>query len=519
MLVKFPPTFSTSSILWDETGEKVSLQGGLPGVDSDSARPSTWQGLVCRFKFQWGWLDLPLLGDRVFSYEAVTSPLPILGTAATHIFSALFWHPTMLAISKLFFALRRISRNHFEFYHMDGHFANEKMTAHIFWLDQCLEDLFEEKVRCGNHATHLGYVSIFALCSYFLLETYRNEEPAEKQTKTNPATGPNEFMNKLHRCTRFLKMGGHFLRCVVCVPSAMEQYLDVVEGSPSPAALSFAAAFKHYIYSTSELEGAHRDDPKMPKGARHLRKHREMVDEYFNVFNCLPEPPQMRDGKLRNRLRHVCAGPHCCKNRQETIQRCIRVTQQFPCAGSPEDLCAGKWTKIGPNTDWHLVACLHNILLILLQKDSSFLQLGARKVLGIDQDSATYDWHAQAGARYKQTVNFWSNPNAYFLLLVVCVVTEPFRHAHMWFQKYSTATNGNFPPLLNLINKEHSIITAALQFLSSLLEGDCMRLELIWRYDGSASFDEWQQSFPHKVQGGLFWPSNFVPLECSLGGA
>eukprot|EP00959_Pyramimonas_sp_CCMP1952_P170250 3556834-Pyramimonas_sp.AAC.1 len=85
-----PPDWCVRSCLWDETGQRLVL---APVAElGSSSQMATWQVLVSRIRFAWGWFSpgRPTSQHPVMSYEPVMPPIPLIPNAAPHIYSGLF---------------------------------------------------------------------------------------------------------------------------------------------------------------------------------------------------------------------------------------------------------------------------------------------------------------------------------------------------------------------------------------------------------------------------------------------
>ena len=64
LLTEKPPHFSILSHLWDETGERLALSKVITQT-SVHTQSSTWQVLVCRKRFIWGYIGTDPAGQAV----------------------------------------------------------------------------------------------------------------------------------------------------------------------------------------------------------------------------------------------------------------------------------------------------------------------------------------------------------------------------------------------------------------------------------------------------------------------
>ena len=89
-------------------------------------------------------------------------------------------------------------------------------------------------------------------------------------------------------------------------------------------------------------------------------------------------------------------------------------------------------------------------------------------------------------------------------MLILAMVIEVLRKFHSYYMKVSEGgdyTGENFPPLLDAMNKGHSLIFACLQYFSTVLvkPSHCARLRIIYSQRSRVSFQDWQMRFPRDV--------------------
>lgn len=93
------PVWACVSQLWDETGERLSLDL-LPGsaASTSQASSSVWQVLIARFRFVWMWFEADG-SPTTMSIDVICPPLAVLSVGAKDLFSAMHQHPQMASIN------------------------------------------------------------------------------------------------------------------------------------------------------------------------------------------------------------------------------------------------------------------------------------------------------------------------------------------------------------------------------------------------------------------------------------
>jgi hypothetical protein len=157
-----------------------------------------------------------------------------------------------------------------------------------------------------------------------------------------------------------------------------------------------------------------------------------------------------------------------------------------------------KWTKTGPAGDFCFSGYLFGILFHLLDKGMKGYHQ-TQKVYQADEeapdpDGDDGDWHAVAGKRLSRTKATLSSKSRRIRHIIFMIVSEPLRILTSYFLQISASRVDykRAPPLFNLLWNQKSILTAALEYLSSMLSGNATRLKLVWQLCGEASsWIEW----------------------------
>ena len=116
-------------------------------------------------------------------------------------------------------------------------------------------------------------------------------------------------------------------------------------------------------------------------------------------------------------------------------------------------------------------------------------------------------WHASAGKASKKTDALFHDPEATTRVAICAVVVETPRKLAISYLDAShdvvsrERTADQWPPLLNLLNEDVSLLEHGLQYLATLLAmpDKCPRLSLAFRQRNCRTFREWQARFPDDV--------------------
>ena len=87
--------------------------------------------------------------------------------------------------------------------------------------------------------------------------------------------------------------------------------------------------------------------PPRPTKRRAHAAYLRALDAFFEFFNAGGLGP------------HYCSSPECCNNYDINtyVQKAVGVIVSLMWRCMPVKLTKGKWTKLGPNIDWHMI-CL-----------------------------------------------------------------------------------------------------------------------------------------------------------------
>ena len=207
-----PPGWCLRSTLWDETGQRLVL-APISELGS-SCQIATWQVLVVRTRFCWGWFaeERPSVACPVMAYEPIIPPMPLVSNAAPHLFSGLFRHTVTSATNCFMRELRSLSKVSSDIFESDGATANEKMYAHVGHEDS-------GHLLCGNHGNHLGEMQTVSVAMY-----------------ENIGARALNGVNDLYASVLFFRSQGNFLRLICSVRKALDEALVIRVGPPPPVA-------------------------------------------------------------------------------------------------------------------------------------------------------------------------------------------------------------------------------------------------------------------------------------------
>ena len=208
LIMRFPPSSSSISIMWDETSEKLSVP--IVAAASAAQSASTWEVCVSRWEFAF------VVNGKVYTFLAVVPPLPLYANGSDQIYQALFRHPLMEPLVMFRSCLLSSSPICIEINEADGHPANDKL---YHWrLQRELKRAQDSKTQpvlmhmhwCSNHANNLVSESLTSL-------------------------GSSVLINSMYCAALFMRMGGHYIRMIACVKTVVNEKLDWVRCPPAGA--------------------------------------------------------------------------------------------------------------------------------------------------------------------------------------------------------------------------------------------------------------------------------------------
>jgi len=392
-----PPSFACCCWMWDETAERVRFAPSN-GVTSLPADASTWDVLVSRMRFSWGWLGEDSSNTAFF--EIPLPPVALIGNAAKHIYNAVVHHEMLKEAMDFKKALFSKASEKIEMRSSDGHLANHKVHAHLL-----TEEPMSCHVLCGNHSNNLTIVGVVGAFGKSMISDY-------------------------YRCVLFLRMGGHYLR----LSAALAQHLkddSMLRCVTEPAAVvaglreseALRSVLKDYALANYEhiVSSSSAAFQQIRRGHRGLKQLESDLDTFFKVFN---GPLWHRDGAAV----HLCAGPHCCASKEALRRKAMTSVQNIIFRCQPKVPVISKWTQLGPCVDWFLFAAIFGLVKHLFPKAFGELKFESQtlppggEALGEHEEQIS--WHAVAGTRYKSSLRFLNSADSEFDTAVLAVVLD-----------------------------------------------------------------------------------------------
>ena len=373
------PDFSSVCLMWDETGQRLSLNAIKGGKHHQQS--STWQTLVARCHITVGFRD----GIKLY-HELVMPPVPLAANSAGHIERGLFAHPLTQPMMAFTLRILRASSRRCFIHEMDGHLANEKL---VLWRQ--LQEV--ERRRSGGDAAEPPILMDAILCQNH--QANLTVTLAADQAAASPEAGGGKLIPNLYCCTLFLRMGGHFVRLLASVQILVKQP-DFFEWIPSGGACSeqvrsgmlFGAELAAYLVDNLKF---HEKIMALNFQAQTTRK----ADEIRNCFIKVLNGPYWN----RDKLIHRCTYDGCCSSLQEAQQKTAAAVMHVVCRYVPCLPMLSDWTKLGPCLDFYMAAQHQNVLGKLLDRAAWAMKFPQHAELREDEE---VDWHGLAGRRFQR---------------------------------------------------------------------------------------------------------------------
>ena len=320
-------TFAVSSLMWDETGEKLQI-GGLKPEVSGGQRSSTWQIMVTRMSFCWGWDAAPGQRCRVMSYDVVAPPTLVLTPAAHNLWHAFTQNKCLAPLVNFRKRLLEIAAVSLEFKECDGASGNDKLIAH--WTAE--EPTYtSQTVLCRNHRNHLGVVHVVTIISLFLGNSLK-------------------MLADFYAACLFLKMGGHFMRLLTSCRQLVQSKFEVKHGMPPASVSVFNAELIDYLVCVQPFgRGMGRSRHAQTKD-KNLANYRSNLETYFAVCN----------GRAFGEHYDKHDAVDVVKVKQAMVQGVVHTVLR----SQPSPPNEGKWTKLGPCLDFFCWATLAIVCLV-----------------------------------------------------------------------------------------------------------------------------------------------------------
>ena len=248
-----PPDWGLRSRLWDETGQRLVLRvnTGLPS----HGQAATWQVMVARFRFAWGW-HVPSAGAEgaiaFLSWEPVIPAVPLLSNSAANIAAGLEAHSLTAPVHQFAVHLQGLCGFWFDLAESDGATSNEKFVASRF------QDKSTGHLICCNHGNHIAEVAVVSVAS---------ERDGRSESKS--------VLNDVYASALFLRMHGHLLRLIVALRGTLKDMLVIRHGPPPDSALQYHACLR------AMLDAEH----DFTTGASSSRRWQVRLEAFLQCFN------------------------------------------------------------------------------------------------------------------------------------------------------------------------------------------------------------------------------------------
>ena len=507
-------TCAVQRLAFDETGQRLALTLRQHQASAYAAC-STWQVMQSTVRLVLGWAGEDS-GDsvpEVCTLDLVLPPMIITSSAACHIWAA-FRHrllaPTFTAL-RLLLAEAQVPVELTEF---DAAYANERYHAAQLMADE--EQEHSRTLKCAK------------TCSL-----HQNQLIEVLLLQTLSKAGDMHLLSRLYSLTLLLQTGGHFLRMLVHLPQVVREGLRVHKGMPPLAARAFfrevvsyaithhrqfedlqphrrtdreadaEAAPRPVFDADAILEQARlwREKPGRKRNERHEGRSAAWWDfmaellTFMEVFNgCWWESD----------FQHYCTGPACCRNEEATVQKMRKslhrvIFKRIPCAPA-----ANKWTKLGPVCDTLIFGLMvHNVYA------KAFFALsmptepeggdsvpealsGGKPPERLDASlEADLCFSKVQGVRFAAARKFLCSPDIKATLLTLSLMLEPLRYLSAYWMRVAGDPEKCGESMFEMLFEPSSPLLHVRQHLASLLFGHHSRLQLVWRQDRRASWEEW----------------------------
>ena len=206
---------------------------------------------------------------------------------------------------------------------------------------------------------------------------------------------------------------------------------------------------------------------------------------------------------------HYCSSPECCNNYDidTCAKKAVEVIVSLMWRCMPVKPTKGKWTKLGPNVDWHMIGLgIQGILRLTYPHAFANLKVSVVKTSDDQEYITDVNWHALQGSRGKKYGDGLKNDDTIVNIIILAIMLEPIRFLTKWFMRRSSQKTRSIkqqrcrnPPICDLVWLHASPAVRTLQYLSCLLQGRAARLKLLWgrKY---GSFKEWCLKEPDELE-------------------
>ena len=377
---------------------------------------------------------------------------------------------------------------------LDGHPANQKMVAAR--LETLPKNTLCSVRHCGNHANNL----------------------VEGCTLDAVGCGVYLFLCITTMC---LSMGGNFLRLIHSTPELISKYmLPPVREPPEESEFDSLVAqelkdysvcnYKALVDATAMDEAWSSDDNGDDIEAE--KKGKKRSQRYWAFTNAWDRFLLFWAGCNVWRLcdnfgPHHCRNPECCSGYDinVTIRRAIKSIVDLLWRAQPVRPTKGKWTKLGPCIDWHILTGLMGTFQKTFPLAYSQMSLKVKAATasfdGHQQEDTGFlidvDWHAVRGSRCTKVLIGLKDKMTFNGIIILGIVLEPIRWITRWLLRRSSTVRRlrhqerkRAAPIMDFVWYEASPAVRVLQYYSQLMSGRSPRLRILWarEYD---SFEEW----------------------------
>jgi hypothetical protein len=319
--------------MWDETSERMVLgSAGRFGEEkcrmSASALSSTWQVLLMRMCFSWGYND-----GKSQTWMVTIPPVALASTSAEALWAGLFCHPAVKDVWQFRETLFSNTPLAIELLTSDDASGNDKLYAHFSSVrgDLC------ERMLCRNHQTNLCMIGPYTTIGL-------------------------DLMHGLFMATAYIRMNTYHFRCVLALQKFVAKHLHVVDRtmfSVSAQDVALSREIADYLQSMrlTEWSSHHEEGMEQRRLSQQRQQYNADVQAFLMYFN----------GKLyaSGKLMHHCGGIRCCRSAIDSWSKACKQLAFFLQCRPPSPVLS-RWTKVGPCVDFWLWGLVHNCFSSLL---------------------------------------------------------------------------------------------------------------------------------------------------------
>jgi hypothetical protein len=397
--------------------EKLSFvlyQFGFDETEMDSRQPQSTgsEGVIGPVKSKVSslvsgvWIMYGFVSGEVEQVEFTTPPLTIQNTSAKEIWSGLCDHGSFLHVHEL----RRFL--------MDRASADVAMTYTIVASDDAAaNNLFfaavdssttlgsdsSSKTRavCLNHQNHLAFMNI--TCGILGLATF----------------------NELYLDAMFWRGGNYFRRLFAGWVAFYKSDLEESSGAETTWSRSYKVALLSYFTSTLPFRQANR------KSIEASEAHESVVQlkAFLYFFDFDP-----------------AGGAKCAtswansEERSQAVELAAHLTQQALNRTIPSLPEIGKWTKLGPTLDQHIIGFVGDLFsrCARFTLTSAYGAKLSESMQGYEQEFLkSVAFQKVGGTRFKRIMNNRGSDDFKFRVVLLALVLEPFRHLTSYLMRAS----------------------------------------------------------------------------------